>query len=184
MLTNSVTTDPPIPPDPKDSKPAGERLAEERKQRFLHLIVIPLVVGVVLLVGSPWWYKAIFGSGSAGRSAIAGFSGGCSTYEVYSENRWAPVGTAIRAQPSVLSTQEGSFAPNSVIRLNGWVHGEAAYPTNVTPYNSNIWFHLSDGAGWVSFPGVRAKPTTFDPTGMASGGPPAPTPAKCLGTVA
>lgn len=183
MSTSSVTTGPPIPPGTSDGEPPGGHSPEERKRRFLYLIVIPLVVGIVLLAGSPWWWKAIFGSGSASSSGIAGFNGGCPTFHVYSENRWAPVGTAIRAQPSVLSTEEGSYSPNTRIAVNGWVHGQTAYPTNVAPYNNNIWFHLSNGAGWVSFPGVRAKPTTFDPTGLASGGPPAPTLARCEGTV-
>ena len=113
MSTSSVTTGPPIPPGTSDGEPPGGHSPEERKRRFLYLIVIPLVVGIVLLAGSPWWWKAIFGSGSASSSGIAGFNGGCPTFHVYSENRWAPVGTAIRAQPSVLSTEEGSYSPNT-----------------------------------------------------------------------
>jgi hypothetical protein len=110
-------------------------------------------------------------------------SGGCPAFQVFAQDRWAPLGAAIRAQPNVLSLQVGSFPGDMSIAVNGWVHGRAAYPTNTPPWNSDIWFHLAAGAGWVSFPGVRATPTSPDPTGRANGGDPAPTPPTCEGAV-
>jgi hypothetical protein len=53
--------------------------------------------------------------------------------------------------------------------VNGYVHGDVAWPLNSAPWNSDIWFHVADG-GWVSFAGVRAVPTTYDPTGHEDGG--------------
>jgi hypothetical protein len=122
-------------------------------------------------------------NGSNVNDAVIGFVGGCSPYEVFAQNRWLPTGAAIRVAPSVESSQVGSFQGNVSISVNGWVHGRAAYPTNVAPFNSDVWFHLADGAGWVSSGGVRSTPTAFDPTGLANGGPPATTAGQCEGAV-
>lgn len=151
-------------------------------------IFVSLFLTVAAAGSAPWWWKHVHHSptqvANSGNSGdIAGMSGGCATYQVFAQNRWAPVGTAIREQPNVLSTQVGSYPGNMSIAVNGWVYGRAAYPTNTPPWNSNIWFHLADGAGWVSFPGVRDTPTSIDPTGHADGGDPPPTPAACEGAV-
>lgn len=98
------------------------------------------------------------------------------------QNRYPPYGAAIRAQPNDLSTREGSYSGNTVISVNGWVYGTADYPTNPPPWNSNIWFHLTDGSGWVAYPAVRAYPMTPDPTGEnPNGGPPVATSKSCEG---
>jgi hypothetical protein len=123
--------------------------------------------------------------GSASTSPrIVGVTGGCEPYQIFAQNRFDPVGTAIRVQPNILSDQNGSFAPNKSISVNAWVHSRSAYPTNPAPWNSDIWFHPADGAGWVAFAGVRAWPTAPDPTDSAEdGGPAAPTPAGCEGGI-
>jgi hypothetical protein len=151
-------------------------------------IFVSIFLAVAAAGSAPWWWKYVHRpsthvTGPANSSAIVGMSGGCPAYQVFAQNRWAPLGTAIREQPNVLSTQVGGYQGNMSIAVNGWVYGRAAYPTNTPPWNSNIWFHLADGAGWVSFPGVRATPTSPDPTGLANGGDPAPTPAACEGAV-
>lgn len=125
-------------------------------------------------------------SGSAGSagSPIVGMSGGCAPFAVYAQNRWRPIGTAIRAAPNAGSEQLGSFPANMIMHVNGWVHGRPPYPSNTYPWNSDIWFHLADGAGWVSFAGVRALPTVFDPTGLSKdGGPAAATAVSCEGAI-
>jgi hypothetical protein len=146
-----------------------------------------IVLTVAAASSAPWWWKYVHRPAEAAESSdssnITGMSGGCPKFQVFAQNRWAPLGTAIREQPNVLSTQVGSFPGNMSISVNGWVYGRAAYPTNTPPWNSSIWFHLSDGAGWVSFGGVRATPTSPDPTGRANGGPPAPTSPKCQAAV-
>ncbi len=167
-------------PKPESPRPKPHHKNEKRRDLVIGA-VITLVIGIALATGFPWWFK-YFESNSS-NSAIVGFTGGCTSFTVYSENRWSPVGTEIRAAPNVLSSGEGSFAPNSKIQVNGWVVSRPAYPTNVAPFNSGVWYHLSNGQGWVSFPGVRAAPTTFDPTGQADGGPPAPTPPQCKGAI-
>ncbi|MHB1595602.1 MAG: hypothetical protein ACYCU3_15655 [Streptosporangiaceae bacterium] len=150
-------------------------------------IGVSVFLAVAAAGSAPWWWKYVHPSPAAAASAtsgeIAGMSGGCPKFQVFAQNRWAPLGTAIRSQPNVLSAQVGSFPGNMSIAVNGWVYGRAAYPTNTPPWNSNIWFHLADGAGWVSFPGVRATPTSPDPTGRANGADPAPTPQDCEGAV-
>ena len=148
---------------------------------------VGLVLAVAAATGPPWWFKAVGLEGSSSASgpagAVVGMSGGCTPFQVFAQGRWRPLGTAIREAPSVLSTQVGSFPANMSISTNGWVYGRPAYPTNVAPWNSAVWFHLTDGAGWVSFPGVRASPVAFDPTGLANGGPPAATSPRCGGAV-
>lgn len=115
-------------------------------------------------------------------SEVVGFSGGCEPFRVIAQNRWKPYGTAVRAGLTVSATKIGSFAPNEPIYVDGWARGDVAYQYNSSPWNSNIWFHLADDSGWVSFAGVRELPTTPDPSSLdAYGGPPAPTPKTCRG---
>ena len=159
--------------------------ASRSRSRWIDFLVA-IVIAALFASSAPWWWHALFdrhGRAGASSSAVVGFSGGCATYQLFAQNRWRPVGAAIRDAPNVLSTQNGSFPPNMSVAVNGWVHGRAAYPTNVAPFNSDVWFHLADGAGWVSFGAVRASPTAFDPTGVAAGGPAAATPAQCEGAV-
>lgn len=108
---------------------------------------------------------------------------GCDPYVVYAQNRWTPVGAAVRSQPTPEAAKIGGFAPNEIISVNGWFIGEVAYPTNRPPYNSDKWFRVSykiDGQeGWVSYAGVRGTPTEFDPSGQADGGQPGLTPPEC-----
>jgi hypothetical protein len=161
--------------------------ATQRRHRRRHERLFAVALGFALLTGSPWWVKPLLpGASSKGTNGVGptvGFSGGCAPFQVYAQNRWLPVGAAVRAAPSALSVQVGSYPPNMVIAVNGWVEGRVAYPTNVPPFNSDIWFHVADGLGWVSFAGVRAVPTSFDPTAVANGGPPAAAPAQCEGAV-
>jgi hypothetical protein len=115
---------------------------------------------------------------------IASFSGGCGGYQLYAQNRWNPVGASVRGAPDTLARKVGGYGPNEVVAVDGWVHAKVAYPTNRTPWDSDVWFHLSDGSGWVSFAGVRGAPSDLDPTGRAlDGGIPAGTPASCQGSL-
>jgi len=147
---------------------------------------VGLISSVVLTIAAassaPWWWHFISHQ-QAPVSAIVGMSGGCAPFQVFAQNRWRPYGAAIREQPNVLSDQIGSFPGNMSISVNGWVNGRVAYTTNTPPWNNAVWFHLTDGVGWVSFAGVRATPVTRDPTGLANGGPPAQTSASCEGAV-
>ena len=157
--------------------------SKELSREFKIGIAFSIILTIVAASSAPWWWKYVVHDSKAQASAVAGMSGGCAPFQVFAQNRWAPAGTAIRDDPNVLSAQNGSFPGNMSISVNGWVHGRAAYPTNTSPWISDIWFHRTDGAGWVSFPGVRAVPTSLDPTGLANGGVPAPTPPKCEGAV-
>ncbi|HEY1645360.1 MAG TPA: hypothetical protein VGF75_03150, partial [Candidatus Saccharimonadales bacterium] len=75
-----------------------------------------------------------------------GFEGGCKPYAVYAQNRWDPLGTAVRPIPNVLAPEtRPAYAGDDVIAVDGWFHyGNAVYPTNTPPWNSNIWFKLAD----------------------------------------
>lgn len=138
------------------------------------------VVTFVLATGA--YVVAHLGRESSRRDAtVVGFVGGCPPFQIYAQNRWEPYGTAVRAKPSNLATIVATFPGNMSLSVNGWVHGRVAYADNRPPFDSDIWFHLSDDAGWVSYAGVRALPTARDPTGVADGGPPAPHPPKCEG---
>jgi hypothetical protein len=111
--------------------------------------------------------------------------GVCEPFRVYAQNRWEPLGTAVREEPDVLSKKiDPGFAPNEVIAVDGWIEtGEPVYPTNTPPWDSDIWFHLANREGWVSFAGVRGTTTSPDPGGMSGeGGQPAPTTPECEGT--
>lgn len=113
---------------------------------------------------------------------VTGFSGGCEPFTLYSQNRWAPVGTAVRAAPNIQTTKVSSFAPNEVLTVDGWVRSRAPYPENPAPWNSDAWFHLADDSGWVSFAGVRVEPTYYDESLQSDdGGAPAPLIEECRG---
>jgi hypothetical protein len=115
---------------------------------------------------------------------VVGFSGGCDAFQVYAQNRWQPYGAVVRAQPNINSKVESHLPGNFAIDVNGWVHSRPAYPTNTAPWNSDVWFHMADDSGWVSFPGVRAAPVGEDPTGQSpQGGIPVPTSATCEGSI-
>ncbi len=149
-------------------------------------IGVSLVVAVFAAGSAPWWWHYVHPSApppSTVASVTVGMSGGCESFQLFAQNRWETLGTAIREQPNVLSTQVGSFPGNMSISVNGWVHGRPAYTTNTPPWNNDVWYHLTDGAGWVSFPGVRATPVLPDPSGVADGGPPAPISDVCQGAV-
>jgi len=149
--------------------------------------LITAIVVAVLAAGSvPWWWQFMPWNkkGSHPPPGVVGFSGGCDAFQIFAQNRWDPVGTVVRAQPNVNSKQVGGYAANQSITVNGWVHSRPAYPTNTAPWNSDIWFHVADDSGWVSFPGVRAAPVAHDPTGTDPyGGIPAATVGSCEGSV-
>lgn len=175
-------------------------------------IVVSLLAGIFFATDWPWWVHLIEGHetpghGSTGpvtpgssesssastksarpvkqgvkHSAVTGMAGGCGSFQVFAQNRWPVYGAALREQPNVLSKQIGGFPGNKSITVNGWVHGRAAYPTNTPPWNNDVWYHLADGSGWVSFGGVRATPTSQDPSGQSKdGGPPATISSNCQG---
>lgn len=156
-----------------------DSMAFRRPGSFTTMITIPVVMvvigGLLFMSDSPLWWKKIF---------TTGFVGGCARYTVYAQNRWDPVGAAVRSEPRVEAPKIGGYAPNEIIVVDGWLHAEVAYPTNRPPWNSNIWFHLANQQGYVSYAGVRGTPTAKDPTGQATdGGQPAATPANCEGKI-
>lgn len=112
------------------------------------------------------------------------FKGGCKSFVVYAQNRWVPYGAAERSEPDKKAQKIGSYAPNEVITVNGWLHsGVKVYPDNQAPFNNDVWFHDANKPhGFVSFAGVRAELTQPDPTLRADGEPSAPLSANCEGT--
>ena len=80
------------------------------------------------------------------------------------------------------SKQVAATDPNFSLAVNGWVHGGVSYPSNRPPWNNDVWFHLADGSGWVSFAGVRSAPTIQDPSALdPDGGPPVDLLPQCQG---
>jgi hypothetical protein len=154
-----------------------QRLSFEARFGFVTAVLLTLAT-----MGSPWWWQYTPFGKDKPPSGVVGLSGGCDAFQIFAQNRWNPYGTAVRAQPNVQSKKVGGFAPNESISVDGWVHSRPAYPTNTAPWNSDVWFHLADQSGWVSFAGVRAVPTSEDPSGLSEdGGKPAATNAKCEG---
>jgi hypothetical protein len=147
--------------------------------------IVAAMVALAFATSSPWWWHDMPWAHStehvdAGLHVV-GFSGGCGTFRVVAQNRWNPVGTKKENAPDPLATQVGGFAPNETVPVDGWVHGNIAYPNNRPPWNSDVWYHVTSG-GWVAFAAVRAVPTDLDPTGHADGGPPAATSPTCEGS--
>lgn len=156
--------------------------AEWRPTR-LWLTRVALGIALVATAASAT-YALRSGSEDVPSEPVAGISKTCSSFKVFAQNRYQPVGAAIRRAPDVLAAYRAVADPNELVVLDGWVHGPVAYPTNMPPWNSDIWFHLADGRGWVSFAGVRGGPTELDPTGTSpDGGPVAPSPPDCQGSL-
>ncbi|MDX6287661.1 MAG: hypothetical protein QOG53_3146 [Frankiales bacterium] len=144
---------------------------------------IGLVIAVITASSAPWWWRYVWPENRdlTTTTKVVGFTGGCKAFRVYAQNRWEPYGTRRLVGPDPLARQVGGYAANQLIAVNGWVHGDIAYPYNSPPYNSDVWFHVADGSGWVSFAGVRELPTEPDLTRRGYGGPPAPTLTACQG---
>lgn len=149
-----------------------------------HPVVVGLLAAFVLAAGT----FAVVTTTDTSRE-IASMDGGCDTYRVYAQNRWAPLGTSARVLPASTSYKVGSFGANEVINVDGWVHGaDAPYRPGVSgnppPFNGDIWFHLADHTGWVSIGGVRGALTSPDETGFSPDPGQTPSfPLSCQGTV-
>ncbi|WP_256793250.1 hypothetical protein [Terrabacter sp. Ter38] len=103
---------------------------------------------------------------------------------MFAQNRYDPVGAAIRAVPLPGGQKVGGFSPNELVTVDGWTETQPAYPRNRAPWNSDIWFHLADGKGWVSFAGLRQAPTAKDDNNHSlEGGPPVPATESCRGVL-
>jgi hypothetical protein len=173
---------------------------KQRRRWAVSIIVVAVLTLAVALLGGPSRVGGIlhgtFASpsvsqvpspspaappASAAPKAV-GMTGGCANFRIYAQNRWAPLGATIRSAPTASAKPLGTVAPNYQLFTNGYIHTEVAYPLNPPPWNNDVWFHVADG-GWVSFAGVRAVPTTPDPTGLADGGTPVPLVEGCLGAL-
>lgn len=137
-----------------------------------HLVVsgdwVTLVVGLLLSAGLV--VVAVAALQEEAPPGVVPFVGGCEPFTVYAQNRWPPQGANVRDAPLRSANQVDGYAGNELITLDGWVRTKAAYPHNPAPFDNDVWFHLANDSGWVSFAGVRADPTPFDPTGLEDDG--------------
>lgn len=197
-----ATSGPPSPP----GSASRRRLSHEFKVN----LIVTLIITVLAAGSAPWWWKytpwagpdpvasstptpALTPTSSSSPTASAssslppgvlGMSGGCDGFQVYAQGRWDARGAVVRAAPNKEAKIVDRFAVNESMIVNGWVHSRPALPMNTSPWNSDIWFHMSDDSGWVSFPGVRERPVNYDPSGLSKdGGTPAPTLGKCRGAI-
>jgi hypothetical protein len=159
-------------------------LTPNERRSLVYGTIISIVITAAAASAAPFWWHPFLRTIGA-EPEVAALAGGCSGYQLYAQNRWAPTGAAVRVAPGPDAKKVNGFAGNEVVTVDGWVHGKVALPTNTAPWNSDIWFHLSDGSGWVSFPGLRSAPNSTDPTGRSpDGGIPPATPPDCQGHVA
>jgi hypothetical protein len=136
-------------------------------------IVAGLVVAGLVAAIAHFW------SGGSTDSLV----GGCAPFNIYAQNQFKPFGTLLWASPSPVAPNSPGFSPNQLITVDGWVRTRTPYPSNQPPWDSDVWFHLADNGGWVTFAGVRAVPTTPDPQGgFGPGSSPAPLASSCAGT--
>lgn len=136
---------------------------------------------------SPLWWtwsrENLLPTSLGGTADVYTLDGGCPAgWQVYAQNEWTPVGTAVRKEPNVDSEKIDTVSPNIPFQVDGWVHASVAYEHNTPPFDSDVWLHRTRG-GWVSFAGVRAAPTRFDETGSGDGTFPAPLPDDCEGKI-
>lgn len=149
---------------------------EERPQRWVAISWAIAAVGVVVVLVGLWIGP------DRNANGVLGITGGCEPFMVYGQNRWNPIGAKVLAEPYRDAKQLDGVGPNKIVYVDGWVRTEVAQPTNAgsPPWDSDVWFHLANGEGWVSLAGVRRLPTDFDATGREDyGGEPAPTIEEC-----
>lgn len=139
-------------------------------------IALAIVVAVLSASTSPWWWDRL--TGSEHDSLV----GGCEAFNLYAQNQFDPLGTKIWDAPSPTADSHRGFSPNELIAVDGWVRTRSPYPPNSPPWDSDVWFHLANDAGWVTFAGVRADPTDPSAGNFAEGSSPAPTDPACAGT--
>lgn len=115
---------------------------------------------------------------------VAGLIGGCTRFNLFAQNRYPPLGARVMETPLPAARKVGGRAGNEIVTVDGWARTRAPYPTNTAPWNSDIWFHLADQSGWVSFAGLRSEPSSPDMNGHDPyGGEPAGLDRGCEGTV-
>ena len=135
---------------------------------------------VVLVVSASAVTAGLLLGPNTASNGVMRIAGGCEPFLVYGQNRYAPVNARILVAPYRESHQIGSLVANKIAYVDGWVRTESGNPSAGEPWNSNVWFHLVDDQGWVSFGGVRALPTSLDETGFDTyGGEPVPVLAEC-----
>lgn len=142
----------------------------------LFAIGLSLLVAVLSASTSPWWWDRVFGEDDD-------FVGGCETFHLFAQNEFDPLGTKISEAPMPSAESFRGFSPNERVAVDGWVRTRSPYPSNSPPWDSDVWFHLANNAGWVTFAGVRANPTDPSTSGnFGEGTSPAPTDSDCAGT--
>lgn len=148
-----------------------------------------LAGGLIFMSSAPLWWtwamESVVPTALGGTGDVPNLRGGCPEgWQVVAQNRYTPVGTAVRAEPDVDSKKIDSISPNIPFMVDGWVHASVAYPNNPPPFDSDVWLHKKTGGGWVSYAGVRAVPTDHDETGHSpDGGIPAALPEACQGEI-
>jgi hypothetical protein len=132
------------------------------------------------IVSAAIWAGLVFLWPSSDAESLVG---GCQPFNLYAQNEFEPYGTLIWAEPSPHADRAQGFAANELISVDGPVRTRSPYTTNSAPWDSNIWFHLTNDSGGVSFAGVRATQTVHDPeAGFGPGTSPSPTDSDCAGT--
>jgi hypothetical protein len=163
---------------------AGIRLITARLRGALRVGLLVLLISAAALAVVVIGPDRVKSWAATGPSDVTAMTGGCAPFQVFGQNRWQPYGARLLAGPNLQSRVIGPVAPNKTIFVNGWVHGAVAYPLNSPPWNSDVYFHLSDNTGWVTFAGVRAVPTNQDPSGHSpDGGVPVPILPACEGAI-
>ena len=137
--------------------------------------MLAVCVAVLSASTAPWWWRVVFD----GRDGLVG---GCEPFNLHAQNQFDPLGTKIWEAPSPTADSFHGFAPNELITVDGWVRTRAPYPSNQPPWDSDVWFHLANGAGWVTFAGVRADPTDPSAGNFGDGSSPAPVDPDCAGS--
>ena len=89
-----------------------------------------------------WWTWAlenVVPTALGGTADVTSLRGGCPDgWQVIAQNRYTPVGAAVRKEPDVDSEKIGSVSPNVPFLVDGWVHASVAYPNNSPPFDSDV----------------------------------------------
>ena len=125
-------------------------------------------------------------SGTQGESSPLPTSGDCEPFTVRGQNFIDPIGASVRGRATIKSEKVGGIGGNEIVTVTGWKKsGEIPYPENPDPYKGDIWYEVSNSAGyykdgdnnivWINGAGVRKGYSSY----KSHNGDPAPLDPAC-----
>jgi hypothetical protein len=165
------------------SIPRAEYLEGGRVSPARFVAALGIALGAILITLSTFVaHRNNEGNLEPKLATFIGSHANCDLFRAYAQNQWDPVGAEEHFRPTMSSNVVKRYGPNTVIPVDGWVHGSADFTVLGPPFNSDVWFHVGDGSGWIPAAGLRSAPTKKPALTSPNGGPAVQSTANCEGS--